>query len=89
MDGAAELTAAINDGFDEAGWRTPYSRSPAGTRVRTLRADTVHFRGRGHESGLETELEVGWVWTVRDGRPTHARAYLELADALRAAGLNE
>jgi ketosteroid isomerase-like protein len=47
------------------------------------------IRGRSHESGLETELEVGWVWTVRDGRPTHARAYLELADALRATGLNE
>lgn len=60
-----------------------------GGRGRRQGADSVHHPGRGHESGLETELEVGWVWTVRDGRPTHARAYLELADALRAAGLNE
>jgi uncharacterized protein len=47
------------------------------------------LRGRGHGSGLETELEAGWIWTVRDGRLTHARAYLDPADALRAAGLSE
>jgi ketosteroid isomerase-like protein len=51
----------------------------------------VRFRisGRGKESGLETEFEAGWLWTVRDGRIVRCRAYLDMAEARKAAGLTE
>jgi ketosteroid isomerase-like protein len=47
------------------------------------------IRGRGHGSGVETEIEAGWVWTIREGRLARCRAHLEMADALGDAGLSE
>jgi hypothetical protein len=38
---------------------------------------------------LRTEFEGGWLWTMRDGKPVHCRAHLDIADALEAAGLRE
>ena len=47
------------------------------------------IRGRARGSGLGTELEAGWLWTLRVGRAVHCRAYLDVAEALEAAGLEE
>src|SRR5919106_3592216 len=36
------------------------------------------IRGRGKGSGLETEFEALWLWTVRDGRIVRCRAFLDM-----------
>jgi ketosteroid isomerase-like protein len=50
---------------------------------------TVHFRGRGRGSGIETEARFYEVYTVRDGKIIRMDEYTEREDALEAAGLSE
>jgi ketosteroid isomerase-like protein len=47
----------------------------------------IHARGRG--SGLEIDSRTGWVCTVRRGKLVRAEGFLDEADALEAAGLQE
>jgi ketosteroid isomerase-like protein len=46
-------------------------------------------RGRGVESGVETELTLAVVATFRDGLLTHFKDYGDKDQALKAAGLSE
>jgi uncharacterized protein len=41
----------------------------------------VRVTGKGKESGIEFEEVVAHVWTVRDGKLTHAEYFPSLADA--------
>jgi ketosteroid isomerase-like protein len=45
------------------------------------------WRGRGHASGVQTELHVATVTTVRAGRIARVRFYLDRHEALKAVGL--
>ena len=45
-------------------------------------------RGRGRQSGVATSWDFWHVWTVRDAKFVHGRAYTEKAQALEAAGLS-
>jgi ketosteroid isomerase-like protein len=45
-------------------------------------------RARGRASGIETEASPGVIWTLRDGRIAGFKAWLDQAEALRAAGLD-
>ena len=44
---------------------------------------------RGLESGVEIESPIAWLFTLRDGKGVRARGYLDIQDALEAAGLSE
>src|SRR5262245_561848 len=61
--------------------------------VRDLGDDRVlalgKARGRGVESGVETELTLAVVATFRDGLMTHFKDYGDTDKALEAAGLSE
>jgi ketosteroid isomerase-like protein len=46
-----------------------------------------HATGRAKASGIETELRYAVVYTVRDGKITRGREYIDRAAALEAAGL--
>ena len=46
-------------------------------------ARTRHF-GRGKDSGVEVEMQIFQIWTVRQGKVVRARMYYDEADA-RAA----
>jgi ketosteroid isomerase-like protein len=51
---------------------------------------SVHrMRGRGRESGVETQADYAYVWTFREGRIVRIRSYGNTAEALKAAGLSE
>ena len=50
---------------------------------------TESLRARGKGSGVETTSRSTSVWTVRDGRITHAAWYYDRQEALKAAGLAE
>ena len=45
--------------------------------------------GRGGQSGVPVERELAFALRVRDGRATHIRLYLDVAEALEAVGLRE
>jgi hypothetical protein len=41
----------------------------------------------GRASGIETDASPAAIWTIRDGKVARFQAWIERADALRAAGL--
>jgi ketosteroid isomerase-like protein len=49
----------------------------------------LRLSGRGRESGAEVEARMAHVWTIREGRATRLRQYLNRAAALEAVGLSE
>jgi ketosteroid isomerase-like protein len=55
-----------------------------GDRVLTL----THMRGRGRD-GIEVVLEMGHLWTFRDGRIARMEAFADPQQALEAVGLSE
>jgi ketosteroid isomerase-like protein len=46
-------------------------------------------RGRGGTSGVETELEQAFIFTLRDGEIVRIEGYLDRDKALEAAGRSE
>jgi ketosteroid isomerase-like protein len=46
-------------------------------------------RGRGKQSGVEVEAEFTFVFTVRHGKITELRTFVEESQALEAVGLSE
>ncbi len=47
----------------------------------------IHMSGRGRESGVPVEMQLGQIWTFRDGRAIRMVVYNDLDEARRAAGL--
>jgi uncharacterized protein len=58
---------------------------PAGDRI------VVVFRqsGIGRTSGIQTEMESGHVWTMRNGKAVRLEVHMSRAEALEVAGLTE
>src|SRR5436190_18764437 len=61
-----------------------YRFEDLGDRVLTL----THMRGRGRD-GIEAVLEMGHVWTFREGLIARMDAFADPRKALEAAGLSE
>lgn len=49
----------------------------------------VNNLGRGRVSGVEVELQMPGVWTIRDGRIVRAAFFTTRAEAVAAAGVEE
>jgi ketosteroid isomerase-like protein len=47
------------------------------------------LRGRGKESGAMTESALAWIVEFKSGKVIRVREYLDLEEALEAAGLRE
>jgi ketosteroid isomerase-like protein len=45
-----------------------------------------HVSARGGASGLELDVPIAWVLSIRDGRVATMHGYLDVAAALEAAG---
>ena len=45
------------------------------------------LRARSRASGMDVDVPMGFVWTLRDGKAVHGRTFSDQAEALRAAGL--
>jgi len=62
-------------------------------RIAGVAADKVFVvtrnRGRGRQSGVEVDMEISLVFTVRDARITEMRIFMQESDAREAAGLRE
>ncbi len=74
----------LTDQFDDARLEV-HQFIDAGDQV----VASVSNRGRGKASGVETSWNVWLVWTLRDAKAIRAQAFIERADALKAAGLRE
>jgi ketosteroid isomerase-like protein len=48
-----------------------------------------HLQGRGRESGVKTETAIVWLVDFKSGKAIRVREYLDLEEALEAAGLRE
>jgi ketosteroid isomerase-like protein len=49
---------------------------------------TGRMRARGRVSGVELDVPLGLIGTVRDGKIVHARMFSDPGEALEAAGLS-
>jgi ketosteroid isomerase-like protein len=87
FEGRAALRR-LYEGFHE-GWE----RGSVGeiTRLTEAPGDVLLvdfiWRGTGDASRIETRNEISGLWSVRDGRITRVRYFLERDEALKAAGL--
>jgi ketosteroid isomerase-like protein len=83
-DGLRKLAGVWVENFDE--YRLdPERLIEAGDRVVAL----VHQRGRIKGSTVPVVQQVGFLWTVRDGRTVHVEAYFSWEEALEAGGLDQ
>jgi ketosteroid isomerase-like protein len=82
-EGVREFVARFNATWEEL---TPdtYRYEDLGDQVLSL----THMRGRGRD-GIEVVLEMGHVWTFRDGLIRRMDAFADPEKALEAAGLPE
>ena len=80
-DGVREFAARFNATWEELTADT-YRYVDLGNRVLTL----THLRGRGRDA-IEVMLEMGHVWTVRDGLIVRMDAFADPQKALEAVGL--
>jgi hypothetical protein len=48
---------------------------------------TVHFSGRGRETGIEVDARLYEVYTLDRGKVVRMDEFTERSEALRAAGL--
>jgi ketosteroid isomerase-like protein len=83
-EGVEDWIAMIDEVWTE--WRfEPERYLDAGSTVVVL----ARLVAEGDSSGIHLEREVAHLWEVENGRATSIRAYLNPAEALEAAGLEE
>ena len=83
-DGIRRFYREVREVWAEFMWE-PEQLHATGERVVAL----LHSHGRGRGSGVEIDRDVAMLWTVRDGRAVAVRFYIDQADALEAAGLDD
>jgi ketosteroid isomerase-like protein len=82
-DGVREFVARFNATWDEL-IPDAYRYEDLGDRVLSL----THMHGRGRD-GIEATLEMGHVWTFRDGSIVRMDAFADPELALEAVGLSQ
>ena len=82
-DGLREMLADFDQDWE---YVQMDARGVHGTRT-TRSSCWAASRARGRASGVELDVPMGFVWTLRDGKVVRAKSFSEQADALRAAGL--
>lgn len=70
--------------WEEWGWRIEEARGQD-----DLVVTRTWLTGRGRESGLVLDMQIGQVWSFRDGRVIRYEAFPSWGEALEAAGLSE
>jgi ketosteroid isomerase-like protein len=82
-DGVCEFAAQFYTTWEEL-IADAYRFEDLGDRVLSL----IHLRARGRD-GIEVVLEMGHLWTFRDGLITRIDAFADPRKALEAAGLSQ
>ena len=81
----------IRSFFDDAAQTWEYLRAePQTYRAVGDRVVVIgRLRARGKQSGVDVDSAAAWVWTIRDGKASRMRVYLDPGEALKAVGLRE
>ena len=83
-EGVAEAMRTWSGAWED--WRVEVEEIiDAGDRVLMI----VHETGRGKGSGIEIDQRLFQVYTLRDGKITRWKGFMDHEDALEAAGLSE
>jgi ketosteroid isomerase-like protein len=82
--GVREWERTLREAWEDVWWE-PHRLIDIGDRVVAL--VTAHVRGQS--SGIELEVPLGNIWTVRDGQCVRFELFLNPDEALEAAGLSE
>jgi len=80
-EGVRRFYAEVREVWEDFRW-DPEEIVGAGDKVAAL----VHSHGRGKGSGVKVDRRIGFVWTLRAGRATSIRLYVDQAKALEVAG---
>ena len=83
-EGIRRFYREVSEVWEEFRW-VPLRFCVAADKVVVL----LHSHGRGRGSGLEMARDAAMVWTVREGRAVSVRFYIDQAEALEAAGIEE
>ncbi len=83
-DAVAEAFRDFDESWEELHFDVEEVRS-AGDHV----VEIARLRGRGRASGVDVEMPLALLLEFRAGKIAYFRAYIEVADALEAAGLSE
>ena len=83
-DGLAHSAREVFETFRDLHW-VPIRLVESGDHV----VATVESRGYGRHSGVEVNVTVAHLWTLREGRIIAWHVYLDGSQALAAAGLRE
>ena len=83
-EGARQGIRELEEAFAEIR-AEPFEVRDLGERVLAI----GHLRGRGKESGVETESAIAWLVDFADGKVVRIREYVDPDEALEAAGLSE
>lgn len=85
-EGVAQFFAETDEIWDAIS--VELSERPTQVDDRTIYA-SGRLRGRGHDSGIDVDMEVAWVFRFRDGLISSSRTYADVARAREDAGLSE
>jgi ketosteroid isomerase-like protein len=83
-EGFRRLFGAFEEVLDDS-WYQPVELLEADDQV----VVPLRWGGRGKASGVASELEETWVFTLRGGKVTHVKEFATRSAALEAAGLRE
>jgi uncharacterized protein len=83
-DGIRRYFESFRDAMDEIRFQ-PERFWDAGEAV----VVALRLTAKGRQTAIRVEQRMAQVWSVRDGRAIGVRTYTSIAEALRAAGLQE
>jgi uncharacterized protein len=83
-DGIRRYFESFRDAMDEIRFQ-PERFWDAGEAV----VVALRLTAKGRQTAIRVEQRIAQVWSVRDGRAIGVRTYTSIAEALRAAGLQE
>jgi ketosteroid isomerase-like protein len=86
--GLPELTAGMRDflaAWDDYRWAADEFIAVQGGRVLVL----LTARGRGKGSSVDVQARWAQLWTFHKGKATRIEGFVDQAEALKAAGLEE
>ena len=83
-DGIRRYFESFRDAMDEIRFE-PERFWDAGEAV----VVTLRLTAKGRQTAIRVEQRIAQVWSIRDGRAVSVRTYTSIAEALRAAGLQD
>lgn len=83
-DGIRRFYRGVGSVWESYRWDVEEARAEGDSVVAIL-----HCHGQSRDGGPPVDWRVAWLWRFRNGRAASLRFYRDIADALKAAGLED